>query len=91
MFHSVNRALSKLRTNIFFTFFNDGVEVLAIEGQDVKDSISTLQLGSSSQFVNVNFNAGETFDKVDRTLSIFFTQSTPLQNKKTINLTISIR
>lgn len=47
-----------------FTFFNDGVEVLAIEGQDVKDSISTLQLGSSSQFVNVNFNAGETFDKV---------------------------
>lgn len=47
-----------------FTFFNDGVEVLAIEGQDVKDSITTLQLGSSSQFVNVNFNAGETFDKV---------------------------
>ena len=49
-----------------FTFLNDDIEVLTVTGNDIASEISNLQFGStsSSQYVNVNFNDGVTFDEI---------------------------
>ena len=48
-----------------FTFRNNGVDIVSITGQHLRDNIANLQLGSTSQYVNVFFNDGVYFDEVE--------------------------
>ncbi|NTS78750.1 PEP-CTERM sorting domain-containing protein [Catenovulum sp. SM1970] len=48
-----------------FTFRNNGIDVLEITGGDLSNAITNLQLGSTSQYVNVFFNQGIFFDELE--------------------------
>jgi len=47
-----------------FEFFSNDVEVLTFTGADLIGEIDSLQLGSTSQYVNVLFNDGVYFDEL---------------------------